>query len=117
MLLLGTQPVTPPPEGEIAEPRVFSSVVDSLAKVYPLDKLSDLSTSYCFICLLHLCNERGLQIETARGPEAKIVGVDDLEEADMDAPAVRKSIRDKEPVVGQLGWLKISKDVNAKGHA
>lgn len=45
------------------------------------------------------------------------MGVDDLEEADMDAPAVRHSLRDKEPVVGQLGWLKISKDANAKGHA
>lgn len=106
--------MTPPPEGEFAEPRVFSSVVDSLQKVYPSDKLSDLSTSYCFICLLHLCNERGLQIETARAPgDVRIAGIDDED----DAPPARGLVRDKEPVVGQLGWLKISKDVNAKGHA
>lgn len=106
--------MTPPPEGEDAEPRVFSSVVDSLQKVYPSDKLSDLSTSYCFICLLHLCNERGLQIETARSPgEIKIAGIDDdvVEETKVGGGLAT------EPIVGQLGWLKISKDVNAKGHA
>jgi len=109
--------MTPPPEGEVSEPRVFSSVVDSLQKVYSSDKLSDLSTSYCFICLLHLCNERGLQIETARSPgEIKIAGIDD--DDDDDAEETRAGGRfGKEPIVGQLGWLKISKDVNAKGHA
>lgn len=110
--------MTPPLEGEIAEPRVFSSVVDSLQKVYPSDKLSDLSTSYCFICLLHLCNERGLQIETARSPGGvKIAGIDDDDDDDKADLKRSGGKNGEEPIVGQLGWLKISKDVNAKGHA
>ncbi|KAJ2333469.1 hypothetical protein GGI00_002315, partial [Coemansia sp. RSA 2681] len=40
----------------------FSSVVSSLKKVYPREKLEELSISYCFICLLHLANERNLRI-------------------------------------------------------
>ncbi|KAJ2005597.1 hypothetical protein H4R26_001872 [Coemansia thaxteri] len=40
----------------------FSEVVSSLKKVYPREKLEELSISYCFICLLHLANERNLRI-------------------------------------------------------
>ncbi|KAJ2492077.1 hypothetical protein IWW37_001791 [Coemansia sp. RSA 2050] len=40
----------------------FSSVVSSLKRVYPREKLEELSISYCFICLLHLANERNLRI-------------------------------------------------------
>lgn len=28
--------------------------------------MSEISTSFCFICLLHLANEQGLKIEAAR---------------------------------------------------
>jgi len=31
--------------------------------VYPQQALADISTSFCFICLLHLANEKGLKIE------------------------------------------------------
>jgi condensin complex subunit 2 len=31
--------------------------------VYPAQALADISTSFCFICLLHLANEKGLKIE------------------------------------------------------
>ncbi|KAI9655644.1 MAG: hypothetical protein M1831_004796 [Alyxoria varia] len=38
----------------------FTSVINSLQSVYPKQAMEDISTSYCFICLLHLANERGL---------------------------------------------------------
>ena len=31
---------------------------------YAQDKLAEISTSFCFICLLHLANERGLKLES-----------------------------------------------------
>jgi condensin complex subunit 2 len=37
-------------------------VVNNLQNVYPRQALDDISTSYCFICLLHLANEKGLVI-------------------------------------------------------
>ncbi|CDZ98725.1 Chromosome condensation complex Condensin, subunit H [Phaffia rhodozyma] len=116
------------------QPRVFSTVVSSLQSSYPSSKFSDISTSYCFICLLHLCNERGLQLEAARGDDGRnasntsgssfprIVGEDDDEatdgEEDMNGAGAKAS-RDQfdETIVGQLGFLKIFKDQNAKGHA
>jgi condensin complex subunit 2 len=41
---------------------MFTDVINSLQTVYPKQALSDISTSYCFICLLHLANEKGLVI-------------------------------------------------------
>lgn len=41
----------------------FTDVVNSLQSVYPKQVMADISTSYCFICLLHLANEKGLVIE------------------------------------------------------
>ncbi|KAJ1666386.1 hypothetical protein EV178_002342 [Coemansia sp. RSA 1646] len=43
--------------------QTFSGVLGSLRNVYPREKLNDLSISFCFICLLHLANERNLRIE------------------------------------------------------
>ncbi|KAJ2515951.1 hypothetical protein H4217_004874 [Coemansia sp. RSA 1939] len=43
--------------------QTFSGVVGNLKQVYPREKLEELSISYCFICLLHLANERNLRIE------------------------------------------------------
>jgi len=48
-----------------SEARVFSSVISGLQKSYPREKLEEISTSFCFICLLHLANEQGLKLETA----------------------------------------------------
>lgn len=53
------------------EPRAFDSVVSSLRKTYPKDKMQDISTSFCFICLLHLANERGLRVEVGDSPGAE----------------------------------------------
>lgn len=41
----------------------FSEVVSGLQSVYPKPVMDDISTSFCFICLLHLANEKGLTIE------------------------------------------------------
>ncbi|KAJ1877512.1 hypothetical protein LPJ71_011221, partial [Coemansia sp. S17] len=49
-------------EAKLESIQKFSDVVSSLKKVYPREKLEELSISYCFICLLHLANERNLRI-------------------------------------------------------
>ena len=56
-----TRPPTDPTEA-----RTFTSVVSDLERSYPKDKLEEISTSFCFICLLHLANERGLKIELGK---------------------------------------------------
>lgn len=40
-------------------------MIDGIRQLYPADKMQEISTSYCFICLLHLCNEQGLGIDKA----------------------------------------------------
>lgn len=40
----------------------FSEVVKDIAHMYPKEQKKDLSTSFCFICLLHLANEHSLVI-------------------------------------------------------
>jgi condensin complex subunit 2 len=45
----------------------FTDVMQNLQTVYPKQVMSDISTSYCFICLLHLANEKGLVIEKQEG--------------------------------------------------
>ena len=42
---------------------MFTEVIRELDTVYPEKALADISTSFCFICLLHLANEKGLKIE------------------------------------------------------
>ncbi|KAF2212564.1 hypothetical protein CERZMDRAFT_58845 [Cercospora zeae-maydis SCOH1-5] len=41
----------------------FTDIMNNLQHVYPKQQMSDISTSYGFICLLHLANEKGLVIE------------------------------------------------------
>ncbi|KAI1489275.1 condensin complex subunit 2/barren [Biscogniauxia mediterranea] len=61
--------LTPPTEGEAKPPPPeeptlkFTDVMNNLQTVYPKTVMDDISTSYCFICLLHLANEKGLVIE------------------------------------------------------
>ncbi|KAF9060221.1 condensin complex subunit 2/barren [Rhodocollybia butyracea] len=45
------------------EARQFTSVISNLQRSYPRDKMEEISTSFCFICLLHLANEQGLKLE------------------------------------------------------
>ncbi|EAW11803.1 condensin subunit BRN1 [Aspergillus clavatus NRRL 1] len=42
----------------------FTQIMNSLKTVYPPEKLRDISTSFGFICLLHLANEQGLVLES-----------------------------------------------------
>ncbi|SPQ18205.1 0c7c4bbb-7b02-49a3-90ab-4ffa9b642649 [Thermothielavioides terrestris] len=41
----------------------FTEVMNGLQRVYPRQVMADISTSFCFICLLHLANEKGLVID------------------------------------------------------
>ncbi|KAK2628221.1 hypothetical protein QTJ16_002867 [Diplocarpon rosae] len=65
---LGRLP-TPQPEPKRSEDGSlkFTSVMQNLQSVYPRQAMNDISTSYCFICLLHLANEKGLVIEKQEG--------------------------------------------------
>lgn len=48
---------------KVREVRKFTEIAQDLKKVYTEQQLSEISTSFCFICVLHLANERGLVIE------------------------------------------------------
>lgn len=50
-------------EGEILK---FTSILSDLTHLYPPHQMRDISTSYGFICLLHLANEKGLVLEGGR---------------------------------------------------
>ncbi|KAJ7746868.1 condensin complex subunit 2/barren [Mycena maculata] len=80
-----------------SEARVFSSVISGLEKSYPRDKMAEISTSFCFICLLHLANEQGLKLESS---------VDDS--APME-PQIEEDVKK----VGNIWDLKIYRDPNA----
>ena len=53
-----------------SEPRELKSVLTNLQSAYPKEKMQDISTSFCFICLLHLANEQGLRLEDGE-PDGK----------------------------------------------
>lgn len=48
-------------------PLQFTELMRDLRNVYPKPQMNDISTSFCFICLLHLANEKGLVIENTDG--------------------------------------------------
>ncbi|KAJ7224455.1 condensin complex subunit 2/barren [Mycena pura] len=60
---MDVDPDEPPPTDQ-SEARVFSSVISGLEQSYPPEKMEEISTSFCFICLLHLANEQGLKLES-----------------------------------------------------
>lgn len=102
----------------IGESKQFDGVIQSLRQAYPQDKMSEISTSFCFICLLHLANEEGLRIETARfdgqeGLDVGCVGEADEMEQEYDAynPPKRAKVRDDgertDRIVGELQALKV----------
>ena len=63
---LPTPPMVEPKKGDDGSLK-FTSVMQNLQSVYPKQAMNDISTSYCFICLLHLANEKGLVIEKQEG--------------------------------------------------
>ncbi|KAK0533289.1 hypothetical protein OC842_003014 [Tilletia horrida] len=44
----------------------FAQVLGGLRANYAKEKMDEISTSFCFICLLHLANEEGLQISLGK---------------------------------------------------
>ena len=85
----GPQPTNP------NESRQFSQVISGLQKSYPKDKMEEISTSFCFICLLHLANEQGLKLESDadKVPQDTIIPDDDEDEGmDAEAPEGDKKI-------------------------
>lgn len=47
--------------------------------------MGDISTSYCFICLLHLANEKGLVVEEEGGELQELVIKKDQTATEPDA--------------------------------
>ncbi|RDW64771.1 hypothetical protein BP6252_10422 [Coleophoma cylindrospora] len=64
---LPTPQIDTPAKTDENETLHFTSVMQNLQSVYPKQAMNDISTSYCFICLLHLANEKGLVIEKKEG--------------------------------------------------
>jgi hypothetical protein len=47
----------------------FSDVIHNLKKEYSEKSMKDISVPFCFICLLHLANEKKLKISNEADPE------------------------------------------------
>lgn len=59
----------------------FTFVMNNLQQAYPKQAMADISTSYCFICLLHLANEKGLTLGNEPGLEELSIKKDFTAEA------------------------------------
>lgn len=100
------------PEPQVTTPvKTFDSVIQSLRSNYPREKMSEISTSFCFICLLHLANEEGLRIETARtdgteGMDVGLRGYADIEGEPLDSLG---EMERSDRIVGELQALKVFK--------
>lgn len=66
-------PQTEEPDSNDKSTQKFSEVVSGLSSVYTPEMKSELSTSFCFICLLHLANENGLNIENTEDNKDLII--------------------------------------------
>ncbi|KAF8899622.1 condensin complex subunit 2/barren [Gymnopilus junonius] len=89
-----------------SDSRQFSQVISGLQKSYPKDKMDEISTSFCFICLLHLANEQGLKLESAaeESPMAeKELVIDEAED----------EIASDDKKIGNIWDIKIYRDPNA----
>jgi condensin complex subunit 2 len=50
--------------------RSFQDIINAMPRYMPAQTLNDISVSYYFICLLHLANEKNLELQQ--------VGLNDL---------------------------------------
>jgi condensin complex subunit 2 len=64
-LLTPPEPETKPEAPEDDPTHKFTSVMNGLQTVYAKPVMDDISTSFGFICLLHLANEKGLVIDSS----------------------------------------------------
>ncbi|KAG0168627.1 hypothetical protein DFQ28_004608 [Apophysomyces sp. BC1034] len=53
--------------------RRFTDVVQEIKKMYPSKVVKDISVPFCFICLLHLANEKNLTISSFQGNNDEFV--------------------------------------------
>ena len=60
------------PESKMKEEKTFQDVLSQLPTVSSDRELEDVSVPYCFICLLHLANEKGLSIEATESGDLTI---------------------------------------------
>jgi condensin complex subunit 2 len=86
-------------------------VISGLKSQYPKEKLDEISTSFCFICLLHLANERGLKIqvgdeEASNGWAGKGNMIVDDDEAGAEEDDLKR--------IGELSRLQVFRDPNAR---
>lgn len=58
---------------EIPKEITFRNVVDDIGTRYRPEEKKDLSTSFCFICLLHLANEHGLSIRSTEAHDDLVI--------------------------------------------
>lgn len=86
-----------------SESRQFSQVISGLQRSYPRDKMEEISTSFCFICLLHLANEQGLKLESDING---VVPMDDPIEEDMVEDDVEQTKGD-EKKIGNIWDIKV----------
>ena len=63
--------------------------------------MEEISTSFCFICLLHLANERGLRLEV--GEDGVLGGIPDPE---AEVEVLRRATQ-TEKKVGDIWGLKV----------
>lgn len=54
--------LTPEPESALRSIK-FGEIIKRIKTMYRPEQFKELSTSFCFICVLHLANEHGLQIK------------------------------------------------------
>ncbi|KAF9245289.1 condensin complex subunit 2/barren [Melanogaster broomeanus] len=92
------QSVTDPTEG-----RQFSRVISGLQRSYPKEKMEEISTSFCFICLLHLANEQGLKLQSS----SRSIPDDDDDGDEMASEIERVD------TVADIWSLKVFRDPNA----
>ncbi|KAI5810283.1 condensin complex subunit 2/barren [Peziza echinospora] len=59
-LAMEVPPVSPSKAPVPPPAKKFTELMADLKAVYPKQTMDDISTSYCFICVLHLANEKGL---------------------------------------------------------
>ncbi|WPH03617.1 Hypothetical protein R9X50_00650000 [Acrodontium crateriforme] len=62
-----SRPQAPPLSKDENSTLNFTSIMKNLQHAYSRPQMSDISTSFGFICLLHLANEKGLVIENVEG--------------------------------------------------
>lgn len=90
------------PPTDPSQARVFDNVISRLNQSYPKDKMDEISTSFCFICLLHLANEQGLKLE---------VGSDEVRDDAMEEDV------EEDRKVGSIWGLKVSLAFSGKTSA